>query len=173
MLIRPAVEADDAAVGALLVEAFLSQYERLGLGIATSAERLADLRDQAEKRANACVLVAEDGGRVVGTVSLYPPGAPRSEAWIPGAADLRLLGIDAAHQGKGLSGRLMDAAEALARTWNVPAICLHTRREAAGVARLYVRRGYLRDPSGDIDHLPYVYLEAYYLSLSGEAMRRD
>lgn len=169
MLIREATEADDAAVGELLVASFLAQYERLGLLIATSEERLADLRNQAEKRANATVLVAEVDGRVVGTVSLYPPGAPRSEAWIAGAADLRLLGIEASQKGNGLSGLLMDAAEALARRWGVPAVCLHTRREATGVARLYERRGYRRDPSGDIDRLPYVYLEARYLPLAGEA----
>lgn len=165
--IREATGADDAAVGELLVAAFEGQYERLGLAIVTSDERRADLRNQAEKRANATVLVAEKAGKVIGTVSLYGPGAPRSEAWIEGAADLRLLGIDAAHQGKGLSGLLMDAAEALARSWGVPAICLHTRRESAGVARLYERRGYLRDPSGDIDRLLYVYLEAHVLTLAG------
>lgn len=165
--IREATPADDAAVGELLVASFLGQYERLGLDIVTSEERLADLRNQAEKRANATVLVAEEGAQVIGTVSLYRPGAPRSEAWRENAADLRLLGIDAGHQGRGLSALLMDAAEALARRWGVSAVCLHTRREATGVARLYERRGYLRDSAGDIDRLPYVFLEARYLPLTG------
>jgi hypothetical protein len=55
-------------------------------------------------------------------------------------------------------------AEARAREWRVDAITLHVRRGAAGVARIYERRGYLRAPEGDRD-TPTVFLEAYLLSL--------
>ena len=164
MIIRDAVEADDTIVGELLVQAFLTQYAKKLPDVSYTAERLADLRNQSAKRASS-VLVAEIDGRIVGTVSLYPAGAPGSEAWIVGAADLRLLAIHPEFQGRGLSRRLLDAAEALARKWRVPAICLHTRQGASGVAGLYQSRGYVRDETGDIDHRPSLYLEAHVLKL--------
>ncbi len=161
LLIRQAVEADDPAVGDLLVQAFTAQYALKMPDVVMHAERVADLRNQAEKRMSSTVLVAEIDGRLVGTVALYPWGSPRSEAWIEGAADLRLLATDVLYHRKGLSGPLLDHAERLAREWRVPAVCLHVRRGVSGIARLYMARGYVRDPSGDIDHLPQVFLEAY------------
>jgi hypothetical protein len=38
------------------------------------------------------------------------------------------------------------------------------RRGNQGVATLYLRRGYVRTPEGDLD-MPSVYLEAYLLRL--------
>jgi GNAT superfamily N-acetyltransferase len=165
MIVREAVAADDERVGKLLVQAFLTQLARKLPDVAYTEERLADLRNQAARRTSARVLVAEIDGRIVGTVALYPAGAPRSHAWIAGAADLRLLAIHPEFQGRGLSGKLLDAAEALARAWDVPAICLHTRQGASGVARLYRSRGYVRDETGDLDQRPAVYLEAHVLRL--------
>lgn len=164
-IIRPATAADDRRVGDLLVEAFTNQYARLLPGYVVPPERLADLRNQAEKRAQASVLVVENAGEIIGTVALFRPGTGRSEAWIAGAADLRLLAIDPAWQGRGLARALMDHAEDLARSWKVPAICLHVRREFTEVARLYQARGYQRDPAGDLDYLPRIFLEAYFLPL--------
>jgi len=165
LIIREATALDDTAVGELLVAAFRNQYAKKLPGISYSPERLADLRNQAEKRAHATVFVAETAGRIVGTIALYPAGAAGSEAWIEGAADLRLLALDPEFQGRGLSNQLLDAAEERARSWRVPAICLHTRREAIGVAGLYSRRGYVRDELGDLDLRPVVYLEGHVLRL--------
>ena len=163
MLIRLAAEADDGAIGDLLVQAFNTQHAAKMPGVVSTPERLADLRNQADKRRDWTVLVAEADGAVVGTVALTRPGAPRSEAWIEGAAGLRLLAVAPSHHGQGLSSALMDEAERIARDWHVPALCLHTRRGAAGLHRLYQARGYIREPAGDIDRLPAIFLEAYYL----------
>jgi len=65
--------------------------------------------------------------------------------------------------GQGLSAPLLDEAERVAREqWRVPAICLHVRRGAEGVARMYMRRGYMREQAGDLE-LPTVSLVAYVL----------
>jgi predicted N-acetyltransferase YhbS len=165
LAIREAIASDEAAVGELLVQAFAVQYARMTPAIVMHPERAADLRSQAEKRRRSTVLVAEIDGRLVGTVALYRAGATGSEAWIAGAANLRLLAIDAVHQGRGLSGALLDEAETMAAHWGASAICLHVRRGVHGVARLYQARGYLRNPAGDLDHLPQVFLEAYALKL--------
>ncbi len=166
VVIREARPEDDEAIGELLVEAFVTQYAQKLPEVVYTEERKRSLRDTASKRVVAKVLVAEWEGRVVGTVALWPPGAPGSEAWVEGAADLRHLATAVELHGQGLSVPLMEAAERLAREWGVPAICLHVRRGAAGVARMYQRRGFVREASADLD-TPSVYLEAYVLRLQG------
>jgi predicted N-acetyltransferase YhbS len=148
-----------------LVRAFVDAYAAKLPEVVVSEQRKADLRDVQAKRAVAKVWVAEEGGEIAGTVALWPPGSERSEAWLPGAFDLRHLAVARSHKGSGLSGRLLDAAEGYARAAGGRAICLHVRRGAVGVARLYVKRGYQRAPEGDLDLLPEVFLEAYCLSL--------
>lgn len=162
--IREAGPEDDAALGELLVEAFVSQYAVKLPEVRVTEQRKRDLRDVAGKRAVAKVWVAEEAGRVVGTVALWPPGAKGAEAWIPGAADVRHLAVAASHRSGIVSKALLDVAEGWARASGCPGVCLHVRRGAHGVARLYVGRGYLRQPEGDLDFTPDVFLEALFLA---------
>ncbi len=163
MIIREARPGDDPVIGELLVDAFLSTYARKMPGVVYDDARKNDLRDVATKRGRAVVLAAEIDGRVVGTVAIFRPGAAGSEAWLPNSADLRHLAVEPELHGKGIAKPLLDRAEAIARDeWKVDAICLHVRKGADGVARLYQSRGFKRDPSGDIEK-PTVTLEAYAL----------
>ncbi len=164
-LLREAKAEDDGAVGALLVEAFVTQYAKKMPEVVVTERRKATLRDVAAKRAAAKVWVAECRGRVVGTVAMWAPGAEGSESWLEGVPDLRHLAVDPAHAGKGVSTLLLDGAEAWARAQGYRAVCLHVRRGARGVGVLYERRGYQRRPEGDRDALPEVFLEGYVLSL--------
>jgi ribosomal protein S18 acetylase RimI-like enzyme len=161
--VRLARPEDDAALGEILVAGFVTAYACKMPHVVVSDRRKAELRDVAGKRTLATVLVAELDGRVAGTVTIWRPGSPQSEAWLPNAADLRQLAADPAAQGKGLSKPLLDEAERIAREdWRVSAICLHVRRGNVGVARLYMSRGYVREPQGDLV-LPEVELDAYAL----------
>jgi predicted N-acetyltransferase YhbS len=162
--VREARPEDDAQVGELLVEAFVSTYGKKMPEVHVNDERKAELRNVARKREEAAVFVAVRGTKVVGTVAIFPPASARSEAWKANSADIRHLAVDPNLHGSGISGRLMDAAEARAREWKVAQICLHVRRGAFGIARMYQSRGYVRDASGDLDY-PSVYLEAFYLPL--------
>ncbi len=163
VLIRLAQAPDDAALGELLVRAFVDTYATKMPEVVVTDARKADLRDVAAKRAVAKVWVAERKGLVVGTVSLWPPGAPGSQAWVSGAADLRHLAVDAAEKGLGTAQALLDMAEARARAMRATSVCLHVRRGAHGVRALYEERGYQRRPEGDLDLLPDVFLEAFEL----------
>jgi GNAT superfamily N-acetyltransferase len=164
-VIREARPEDDFAIGELLVEAYVTQYAKKMPEVVYTDERKRALRDVANKRAVAKVFVAEVDGEVAGTVSLFPPGAPGSEAWTPNTADLRHLATAVRYHGTGLARPLLDTAENLARQWGVDAVGLHVRRGVKGVAELYQRRGYVRTPEGDLDLLPLVYLEAFLLRL--------
>lgn len=161
--IRLATADDDDAVGDLLVRAFVEAYAVKLPEVIVTERRKRELRAVAAKRAAARVWVAAVQRRVVGTVALWLPGAPGSEAWLEGAADVRHLAVDAAWQGRGVADLLLDAAEAEAEAHAATAICLHVRQSAVGVRRLYERRGYVRAPEGDLDLLPEVFLEALVL----------
>jgi len=161
LCIREALEGDDVPVGELLVRAFVETYARKLPEVVVTEQRKAALRDMAGKRAVARVFVAEADGRLAGTVALWLPGAVGSEAWIDGAADLRHLAVDEAHRDGSVSRALLDAAEAEAFRQGAPAVCLHVRRGALGVRRLYEDRGYVRDAAGDLDRLPEIFLEGF------------
>ena len=163
VVLREAGPQDDVAVGELLIEAFVAQYAKKMSEVIVTERRKAELRDVASKRPVGKVWVAESAGQVVGTVTMWPPGAERSEAWIPGAADLRQLAVSSTHRGSGVSKELLDVAEAWARAQGFVGVCLHVRRGAKGVKALYEARGYQRRPEGDLDLLPEVFLEAFFL----------
>jgi len=164
VVVREARPEDDAAVGEILVSGYLTRYAQKMPEVVLTDRRKDELRDVASKRREALVLVAELEGKVLGTVAVWRPGAPASEAWLPGACDLRHLAIDPAAQGRGLSKPLLDEAERRARQMGAKYICLHVRRGNQGVAKLYMGRGYVRAPEGDLD-LPEVLLDAYCLVL--------
>ncbi len=164
--IRDATSKDEPAIGELLVAAFERTYAQKMPEVVMGEARRAELRNVNARRQIARVWVYERAGQIVGTVAVWPAGAPGCEAWIPGAVDLRHLAVDEAHRGGEVSKGLLDAAEAHAREVKAPAVCLHVRRGAAGVRRLYESRGYQRRPEGDLDLLPDVFLEAFALPLS-------
>ncbi len=168
IVIREAGPEDDSRIGELLIDAFISTYARKLPGVVYDDARKAELRDVSVKRLRATVLVAGMNGQVVGTVAIFKPGAPSSEAWIPNFADLRHLAVEPRLHGKGVSKPLLDRAEEIARDeWKTDGICLHVRQGASGVALLYQKRGFQRDPSGDIQR-PTVFLEAYRLRFSSK-----
>jgi len=162
---RESTEADDFEVGELLVRSFDYQNSKLMPDVVTTEERRMDLRNQAKKRSVATVIVGLINNRIVGTVTVYPPGADGNEAWVPGAADIRYLAVEQNYLGRGFSERFLDEARRLAAAHGASAICLHIRRGADGLARLYERNGYRREVRGDIDILPVIYLEGYIMDV--------
>jgi ribosomal protein S18 acetylase RimI-like enzyme len=164
LTVRLARPEDDPQIGEILVDSFVATYARKMPEVVVHDARKSELRAVARKRdEQALILVAEHNHKVIGTVSLFKPGVPSSEAWLPNMADLRHLAVDPAFQGKGVAKPLLDEAERIARVeWRIDGISLHVRRGAFGVARLYTGRGYVRDPSGDFEK-PGVFLEAYVL----------
>jgi ribosomal protein S18 acetylase RimI-like enzyme len=165
-LIREARPEDDSSIGDLLINAYVTQYARKMPEVVVDENRKKDLRNVAEKRRIGTVLVAELDGKIVGSVTLLRPGSPRSEAWRDQMADLRMFGIDLNYRGQGIADALLDEAERIVREeWKCLTLGLHVRRGARGVAGIYMKRGFQRDPSGDLDKLPEIFLEAYVKTL--------
>jgi ribosomal protein S18 acetylase RimI-like enzyme len=161
--IRRAEPRDDEPLGDLLIDSFLQAYARELPWVTYGEERRHELRDCATKREEGVVFVAELDGELAGTVLVYPPGAPHSEAWLPNTADLRQLAVAPKFFGRGLSKPLLDTAEAAAWAMGVERVSLHVRRQATGVCRMYEGRGYVRTPEGDLT-FPEVELAAFVLT---------
>jgi ribosomal protein S18 acetylase RimI-like enzyme len=171
LTIRRARPEDDVALGELLVAAYVTAYEKKMPQVVLPEQRKTDLRAVAEKRKHAIVLVVEEDGELLGTVSLWPQDTPGSEAWLPNACDLRHLATAPSAHGRGLSKPLLDEAERVAREeLRSDAICLHVRRGNEGVRRLYEKRGYVRDEAGDLE-LPAVSLMAFAKKLSAASRK--
>jgi len=150
--IRVAQSMDDDVIAQLLIKSFAHLYTEMGVEM--SSERTGYLKDQAARRMFATCFVYEVVGEIVGTVTIVPP-CSHSKAWLSGAWELRLLAVDPQIQGQGIARKLLKFAEQNANAAGARIICLHARRGVSNQARLYLTRGYVRDPSGDLDTHPF------------------
>lgn len=134
--IRPATHDDLAAVSALLAETWHATYDGI-YGAGRVAEitsrwhavgRLALGLDQP----GTSFLIAEDGGRIVGTVSLV-----RGE---DGTLDLKRLYVLPEAQSQGIGSRLLETA--LAAFHDTTAIRLEVEPANASAIRFYERNGF-------------------------------
>ena len=162
--LRNAHPGDDTVIGGLLIRSFRETYAIKLPYIYTSQERESELRDVHSRRSAGCVRVLELGYELIGTYSLIPPENAGPASWRPFAASLRCLAIDPKFHSLRLSDALLVDAIGMAHTWKVDNICLHVQMGANGVARLYERHGFERDPEGDTVVHGYN-IQGYVLSL--------
>jgi GNAT superfamily N-acetyltransferase len=164
--IRRALPRDDFALGELMVQSFVETYACKMPEVVVTETRKTDLRSVASRRESCCVLVAESGDRIVGTLTLFPAGSAQSKSWRTDSAEIRYMAVDRKFHGKAISEKLLASCIEISKSWRVPFISLHVRRGAEGVARLYMKHGWKREPAGDKDQLPEIFLEAYLLPIS-------
>jgi len=98
------------------------------------------------------LIVAERGGRLVGTIGFYSE-ASRSplERWPEGWASIRTLGVPAGARRRGIGTALAHGCVRRARARGAKAIGLHTAAHMAAATRLYERLGFRRAPEFDIE----------------------
>ena len=156
LLIRPASDDDLESVGELCVTAYASAGHLDPADI--YAETLRDARARAESTE---ILVAERDGRIVGTVTICPPGTPFSEIGEVGESEFRFLAVAPEAWRSGVGEALVDACErrAVAVGDRAHVICVIDRNE--GAHRFYERLGFSRLPERDWSPRDGVDLLAY------------
>jgi GNAT superfamily N-acetyltransferase len=89
-------------------------------------------------------LVAQRGGRVVGTVTYYGPRRAGGAEWYdrPDVASFGQFAVEPDLRGLGIGSLLMDAVEAMAVKDRAAEIACDTAEGASHLIALYERRGY-------------------------------
>ena len=118
-------------------------------------------------------IIAEEEGRVVGTVLLYPAGSvmarPGGGSITLAEPEVRLLAVAPAARGRGVGGTLMQECIRRARRSGAAALTLHTTDVMQAAMRLYERLGFRRAPELDIQPAPGVTIKGYRLDLEAAA----
>lgn len=156
--VRPEEHAD---VGELTVAAYTADGHLRGAED-FYAERL---RDVAGRVADAEVLVAVDGERVLGTVTYCPYGSPWSELAVPGEGEFRMLAVHPDGRGRGVGEALVEHCVARSRADGHRGVVLCSLPDMRAAHRLYSRLDFRRDPARDWEPVPGVALIAFRLDL--------
>jgi ribosomal protein S18 acetylase RimI-like enzyme len=112
-------------------------------------------------------IVAEHGGRIVGSVMLFAPDANAYAGHTDPVRwpELRLLAVDPDARGLGVGRALVDECVRRARASGATDLGLHTSRSMRAAIRLYQRLGFVRDPAHDFQPAGAELVEAYRLPL--------
>ena len=141
--IREAVPEDYEELSRLITAAYQEFAESLGDEWEGYRDDLADI---ARRAAQGCQLIAETGGRPVGTVTYYPPqddaAADEWWWWPKDFAYLRALGVDPAARGLGVGRALTIACIERARADGAAGIALNTLSFMPAATALYEGLGF-------------------------------
>ncbi len=124
-----------------------------------------ELRDVHGRAASACVLVADDAGRVVGTVTYVPGPGPFAEFDGADEVGIRMLAVDPAVQGRGIGTALVEACIERAHADGKSRIVLHSTPWMTAAHRIYEKIGFRRAPEIDLLPYPSIPLQAFVLDL--------
>jgi len=118
-------------------------------------------------------IVAEEVGRVVGSVLLYPAGSvmarPGGGSITLAEPEVRLLAVAPEARGRGVGVTLMHECIRRARQSRAAALTLHTTDIMQAAMRLYERLGFRRAPELDIQPAAGVTIKGYRLGLEAAA----
>lgn len=147
IVIRPVAPGEYEALGEITAQAYLQD------GLLTFGESdwyLDKLKDVAKRAAEADVLVATQGGQLLGGVTYVPSGGPMADLARPGEAEIRMLAVDRAARGRGAGEALVRACVDRARaTEGCTGIVLSTQPIMHAAHRIYERTGFVRAPGRD------------------------
>jgi GNAT superfamily N-acetyltransferase len=154
--IRPIEPDEYEAAGELCVAAYAAFMDH-------DHDYVATLRDVKRRAEVAEVLVAVDGGRLLGTVTFVPDDGPLGEIARPDETEFRMLAVDPAAQGRGVGLALMRRIVEESRGRS--GIVCSTQPVMRAAHRIYEKLGFRRDPERDWSPMPGVELLAFVLEL--------
>jgi predicted N-acetyltransferase YhbS len=113
-------------------------------------------------------IVAERGGRLLGSVILFPPAANAypGETGPAGWPELRLLAVAPQARGAGVGQALVEECIRRARGMGAAELGLHSSRSMSAAMRMYRRMGFVRAPDQDFQPEGAELVEGYRLPLS-------
>lgn len=129
---------------------------------------LGEIANIAGRAGRTLVVVASDpAGHILGsaTLELTEPLGDDDQELEPGAAHVRMLGVDPGARGRGVGRALMDACIERARRDGKRWVTLRTTGRMTEAQRLYASLGFVRDPDHDLRPEPDFHLIAYRLTL--------
>ncbi|MCK1394640.1 GNAT family N-acetyltransferase [Bradyrhizobium sp. 1] len=108
------------------------------------------------------IIVAEDGGQIVGAVAYVGPQAPKPAFFEPAWPIIRMLVVDPSARGKGIGRQLTEECLRRAERDQSAMIALHTTPIMTVALPMYLRMGFVRvREAPDILGVPYgVYVKA-------------
>lgn len=164
--IRDAVPTDFDLISALMVRAN-DQYSDMATNPAWRSY-LKDAADVAGHAAKLTVIVAEQSGSLVGSVSYSAPhDPPEGKQSLPADwAVIRLLAVDPPARGMGIGRALTLECMARARQDGAASVGLTTHERMSVAKSMYEDMGFVRAPSYDYFPDAEVHVIAYRLDLS-------
>lgn len=157
--IRPARPAELPEVGELTLAAYHADGQ-----VTPGGMYAAKLADAAVRSREAELLVAADAdGRVLGTVTIAPPGSPWAQVAAPDELEFRMLAVSPAARGRGVGELLTRAVIDRAGALGLRAVVLSSSPGMTAAHRLYERLGFRRTPELDWRPVPDVVLITYRL----------
>ena len=124
----------------------------------TFANEIANVRGRKD---DAELLVAEDDGRIVGSITMFTGWRGAQE----GTAGVRLLSVLPESRGSGVGRMLMEECVRRARESGKRRLIMTTTQEMAVLRELTERMGFQREPALDHEPAPGVRYQGYALQL--------
>lgn len=155
MEIRVAEPSEWEAAGRVTVEGF-APFTR-----GEQDPYVAHLRDAATRAREADLLVAVEGGAVLGCVTSCPPGSPWRELSTPDQGEFRMLSVRPGAQGRGIGTALVAACEDRARDADATSMIICSLQEMTAAHDLYARLDYRRAPDRDWSPVDGVHLISF------------
>jgi RimJ/RimL family protein N-acetyltransferase len=162
LVIRPAHPDEYTAIGDLVVAAY-----RAGGHLAEDDDYGVHLADVAGRADEHPVLVAEREGRIVGSVTICPPGTSHSKDARADELEFRYLGVAEQAWGTGVGEALVGACDDWAREVGATALVLSAIAWNAAAMRLYQRLGFSREPDRDREPAPGIVLQVWRREVGG------
>lgn len=139
--IRPLAASDSLDELTSMLHRAFGRLGRMGLRC-TSVDQPIEVTAHRASRGECFVALA--GGRIIGTMTLEPPGHAASCPWYrrPEVVSLHQLAVDPSHQGLDCGKALLAAAEQWARRRGYCELALDTPADAAHLVGFYRSRGF-------------------------------
>jgi ribosomal protein S18 acetylase RimI-like enzyme len=161
VIVRDATPDDLPAVGTLRVDAYVAGgFLRRSDSYAVTLRLLGTQDDGA-------VLVAEDEGRILGTV-MVAAGASTELGDSAGTADIRALAVAPDSQSRGVGRLLLRSAISQAAADGVHRLLLSTQPDMRAAHHLYETEGFTRAPELDWQPVPGYTLLVYEMRIAPE-----